>query len=334
MQSRSATSSQNRLAENRSAKRQVVVVMRERAGRTLIQVASTEAAAVPSIRQRVAKDTVLHADESIAWNPLHASFSMQRINHADVIYLTEKDKFNQVANEIERIHKWDTVELTDGTWLVGLDANGPTANEAIVESYQINASTGGLTQGVTGIYTYTGTQIPAIVPLSVKFAPNQNYLFAAVGTAGDLVFQFNSSSGVYSTGVLQLLQSTSTLSDNALAVSSSGSYLYIARSGTGGGVGVYTIGTGGVLNPVTGSPFAAGSQPFSVVVNSTGTDVYVANQIDSTISGYSVGSTGALTLGRPAPRLLGRHRVSTAWEWPTTSTSRMWGAISSATRGQ
>ncbi|HEY2881339.1 MAG TPA: SEC-C metal-binding domain-containing protein, partial [Pirellulales bacterium] len=44
---------------------------------------------------------------------------LQRINHADVIYLTEKDKFNQVANEIERIHKWDTVELTDGTWLVG-----------------------------------------------------------------------------------------------------------------------------------------------------------------------------------------------------------------------
>jgi preprotein translocase subunit SecA len=45
--------------------------------------------------------------------------SLQRINHADVIYLTEKDKFNQVANEIERIHKWDTVELTDDTWLVG-----------------------------------------------------------------------------------------------------------------------------------------------------------------------------------------------------------------------
>ncbi len=44
---------------------------------------------------------------------------LQRINHPDVIYLTEKDKFNQVANEIERIHKWDTVELSDGTWLVG-----------------------------------------------------------------------------------------------------------------------------------------------------------------------------------------------------------------------
>ncbi|HZZ27000.1 MAG TPA: SEC-C metal-binding domain-containing protein [Pirellulales bacterium] len=44
---------------------------------------------------------------------------MQRINHPDVIYLTEKDKFNQVAIEIERIHKWDTVELADGNWLVG-----------------------------------------------------------------------------------------------------------------------------------------------------------------------------------------------------------------------
>ncbi len=44
---------------------------------------------------------------------------LQRINYPDTIYLTEKDKFNQVANEIERIHKWDTVELRDGTWLVG-----------------------------------------------------------------------------------------------------------------------------------------------------------------------------------------------------------------------
>src|SRR5262245_1775684 len=45
--------------------------------------------------------------------------TLQRLNHPDVIYLTEKDKFNQVATEIERIHKWDTVELDDGSWLVG-----------------------------------------------------------------------------------------------------------------------------------------------------------------------------------------------------------------------
>jgi hypothetical protein len=65
-----------RLAENQSGKRQVVVTMRERGGRTLAQVFPAEADAVAAIRQRVAKGTTVHADESAAWNPLHASFAM------------------------------------------------------------------------------------------------------------------------------------------------------------------------------------------------------------------------------------------------------------------
>ena len=70
-----------RLAENQSDKRQVVVVMREREERTLVKVVPSEEAAVPVIRQRIAKGTVLHADESPAWNKLHAGFAMRRINH-------------------------------------------------------------------------------------------------------------------------------------------------------------------------------------------------------------------------------------------------------------
>ena len=72
-----------RLAENQSGKRQVVVAMRERGGRTLAQVFPAEADAVAAIRQRVAKGTIVHADESAAWNPLHARFAMLRINHQD-----------------------------------------------------------------------------------------------------------------------------------------------------------------------------------------------------------------------------------------------------------
>jgi transposase-like protein len=72
-----------RLAENQSGKRQVVVAMRERGGRTLAQVFPAEADAVAAIRSRIAKGTTVHADESPAWNPLHASFSMRRINHQD-----------------------------------------------------------------------------------------------------------------------------------------------------------------------------------------------------------------------------------------------------------
>src|SRR4051794_11455938 len=70
-----------RLAEHQSGKRQVVVVMRERGGRTLAQVVAAEDAAVPVIPRRIASGTVLHADESPAWNRLHARFSMRRINH-------------------------------------------------------------------------------------------------------------------------------------------------------------------------------------------------------------------------------------------------------------
>ena len=72
-----------RLAENQSGKRQVVVAMRERGGRTLAQVFPAETDAVAAIRQRIAKGTTVHADESTAWNPLHASFAMRRINHQD-----------------------------------------------------------------------------------------------------------------------------------------------------------------------------------------------------------------------------------------------------------
>jgi preprotein translocase subunit SecA len=42
-----------------------------------------------------------------------------RINHPDMIFLTEKEKWDAVVGEIERIHKWDVVELADGTELVG-----------------------------------------------------------------------------------------------------------------------------------------------------------------------------------------------------------------------
>ena len=70
-----------RLAENKSGKRRAVVVMRERGGRTLAQVFAAEDAALASISQRIAEGTTVHADESPAWNPLHARFPMRRINH-------------------------------------------------------------------------------------------------------------------------------------------------------------------------------------------------------------------------------------------------------------
>jgi 6-phosphogluconolactonase len=92
-------------------------------------------------------------------------------------------------------------------------------------------------------------------------------------------------------------------SDNALAIDSATTYLYVARTGANGGLAVYSIGTNGGLNAVTGSPFAAGAQPFSVVLDSSGKYVYVANGSDATISGYLIGTGSVLTplAGSPYP---------------------------------
>ena len=135
-------------------------------------------------------------------------------------------------------------------------------------------------------------------------------MFVAVGTAGDLVYTFNTSNGTL-TNPLQLLLGSATTSDNALAVNAAGTYLYIARSGSNGGLAVYTIGAGGALNEVS-SPLAAGNQPFSVVVNKAGTDVYVADQVGVAVYEYSIASTtGAVAALNPvsvatvsAPRAL------------------------------
>ena len=40
---------------------------------------------------------------------------MQRINFPDVIYRTEPEKYHALVDEIERINKWDVLELNDGT---------------------------------------------------------------------------------------------------------------------------------------------------------------------------------------------------------------------------
>jgi preprotein translocase subunit SecA len=42
-----------------------------------------------------------------------------RTDYPDMIYLSEKDKWNAVVEEIERIHKWDAVLLKEGTMLTG-----------------------------------------------------------------------------------------------------------------------------------------------------------------------------------------------------------------------
>jgi hypothetical protein len=56
--------------------------MRERGGRTLPFVCARERDGIPAIRRYIPIGAVVHADESAAWDTLHALYDMRRINHS------------------------------------------------------------------------------------------------------------------------------------------------------------------------------------------------------------------------------------------------------------
>jgi transposase-like protein len=76
-----------RLAVHQSGKRKVVVIVRERDGGSVPAVFRSEGAAQSWIKSRIAKETVVNADEASSWDGLHGSFEMKRINHQEAYSL-------------------------------------------------------------------------------------------------------------------------------------------------------------------------------------------------------------------------------------------------------
>ncbi|MGC2222382.1 MAG: IS1595 family transposase [Methylocella sp.] len=64
-----------------------VVIIRERNGRSLPAVFRTERQALSFIRSRIAKGTIINADEGSSWDALHAQYEMKRINHEEAYSL-------------------------------------------------------------------------------------------------------------------------------------------------------------------------------------------------------------------------------------------------------
>ena len=73
-------------------------------GGTLPAVFSSEDAAASFIRARVDRASTVHADESLAWNALHARFDTKRINHS-VEYATDEACTNQAEACFARLHR-------------------------------------------------------------------------------------------------------------------------------------------------------------------------------------------------------------------------------------
>src|SRR5439155_12178462 len=102
---RKADRADRRLAEEQTGKRQVVVVAREVRGRTLPFIVLRESDAVPLIRAHVASGAIIHADESNAWERLHASYEVRRVNHSQEYKAEDGANVNQAESYFSRLRR-------------------------------------------------------------------------------------------------------------------------------------------------------------------------------------------------------------------------------------
>jgi 6-phosphogluconolactonase (cycloisomerase 2 family) len=169
----------------------------------------------------------------------------------------------------------------DGNWLFCLDTDGIT-----LEEYSIDTSTGALTyENTYGITGATGTQV---LPSSVAIAPSGDYLVVTLGTGGAETFSFNTTTGVAASTTL--LSPANTATGIFAAAIDANNYLYLAGTD---GLTVYSTTTAGV--PTLLKTYSTGNGSHSVVINNASTYVYVGNESDGTISGFSIGTNAALT---------------------------------------
>ncbi|MBB93076.1 MAG: IS1595 family transposase [Rhodobacteraceae bacterium] len=93
-----------RLKENQTGKRRVVIVLRERKGRTLPFVAKQEAEGVELAKENVDRMASLSADEASHWDLLHAAWPVERINHS-AAYSVDGACTNQAESYFSRLRR-------------------------------------------------------------------------------------------------------------------------------------------------------------------------------------------------------------------------------------
>ncbi len=93
-----------RLAENQIGKRKVVIVARERAGKTLTFVADSESDGVRGLHDRIALGSTIYADKTSHWDAFHARYVTKRINHS-VAYSHNGASTNQAESFFSRLRR-------------------------------------------------------------------------------------------------------------------------------------------------------------------------------------------------------------------------------------
>lgn len=93
-----------RLAKHQTGKRRVVIVARERNGKTITFVTKSEAEAVSVLRDRIELGSTVYADEASHWDVLHSRYLTKRINHS-LAYSNDEANTNQAESFFSRLRR-------------------------------------------------------------------------------------------------------------------------------------------------------------------------------------------------------------------------------------
>ena len=176
----------------------------------------------------------------------------------------------------------------NGNYLAALSQVAGTA--PVLNIFAINTSTCLLTLQTSVSIPLSNTT--TLVTSSLHFSPNSAFIGVALGENGDYIFPFTQASGAV--GTSSYLALAANTEDNYLLFDPTSTYVYLGRYGLASGTGAvvsYTVNSSGALSELSSA--STGNGVKSLLLNSTGTDLYTANFSDNTISGYSV-ATGVL----------------------------------------
>jgi 6-phosphogluconolactonase len=216
--------------------------------------------------------------------------------------ITVQNSGNAVAQDV--VPTAMQVDSTGGFLLAA--GIGTSIGAQAIGIYSIDPTTGLLT-AVTGsplpLYTGTATTATVVTPTAMLITPNNSYVYVSLGPLGVQVLTLGTG-GALSTGTaptyLSPLSTSTNPSDYGLASSPSSTFLFVAEINTG--LREFSIGTAGALNAVAGSPYAVGTGPTGVLLDPTGSYVYVANKGSNNISAFTLtAASGKLTAVTGSP---------------------------------
>lgn len=168
------------------------------------------------------------------------------------------------------------------------------------KSTEVDALPIDTTQGVPTGAVYSATTTFAASNPTLVMAGANNNVFVALGTGGVNAFGFSPSTTTStpwgSRVAIPLTSGATNVADNAVAVDPSSTYLYIGEASTAttavaGSLRVFPIAN---LSASAEKDLAVGIGPSAILAEPTGSYVYVTNEADNTISGFSA-SAGTLT---------------------------------------